>query len=333
MYRLARTGRKAWAAACLAAGIIAAATAAQGTLVGSNLSAGATAYGDAASTDRFKDQMSTQWDSGTGSVSYAALVFAEAKTFDKIIVEHTQGWVIAGFEVQVANTSNPVASNDAHWTTIPGGSYSGLSSGGQFVFSFNQTFTSEGVRIRATDKSNIADNRMRTREIWVWENYSNLAPAATVNQAGWAIQQTTSAVNNEQVGYGQAYRSASVADPAIMTFTWADAVTIGAIQLNHGTAGELNVDYKIQYNPSGTWLDLVSVTGNTSPVSYHLLATPVTTDDLRIYITKGHTDGLARLTEVWILEAIEEAVAIPEPASALMVLAGAALLARRRRKA
>lgn len=260
------------------------------------------------STDRdavsaINDQIhGNQYDSSEGTTSAVALLFDRVESFNKIFLYHTAGFVIPGFEVQRAKTGivSPDVNNDSDWETIPGGSFSGLSSNGQSTFIFSQSLTSRGVRILATDKSTAGlGNRMRIKELMVFDRYQNVAPQATVSTGADSWLAGTTAFNDELIS-DQTYINFSA--PRIVDFTWPTPQTIGSFMLFGGSAAASEVlkDFTIQADLGEGLETLFTHTGNTSKVTNDILKRAITTTHVRLTITSADPDNLARVSEFFI---------------------------------
>lgn len=250
----------------------------------------------------------TQADSGTDVVSWAAVVWSGSpKPINKLIVEHCTGYVVKGFDVQIAKAgvASPAGGTDGDWETLPGGQFTNQAAGGTDVFRFDVGQTRTGVRVRATDKSNIVDTRMRIREIWAFNNYSNHAVQATISAPGWSGGATTDI--NDETMRGQLYTSAVNVNSNI-NLTWTARKLIGAIMI-HGGAGagsEKLIDYVLQQKVGASWQDIVSVTGNTQKTVYHLMVPPISTDGLKLVVFKADNnpvDWYARVAEIFVFAA------------------------------
>jgi prepilin-type N-terminal cleavage/methylation domain-containing protein/prepilin-type processing-associated H-X9-DG protein len=234
---------------------------------------------------------SNQLDCG----AWAAITWPTAKTFGKIIYHQCLNYVVNGYDIQVAKTgvTSPNGATDSDWETIK--SLTAQTSSGPYNVNIEGVYTRTGVRIKVTDSSNISGGQMRPHELWVFDDLTgNLARTAIVNAWG----STTTALNNEEF-VSQIYTNpVSTSSPAIVTLTWPTEQIIGAalIMGGAGAAGERLVDYKIQYQLNGNWVDALVVTGNTNKVARHKFA-PVRTTQLRLYITAAN-DSYARVTEV-----------------------------------
>lgn len=115
-----------------------------------------------------------------------------------------------------------------------------------------------------------------------------------------------------------------------VTITLPQAVTVNSFTLQ----ADNNDDYAIQYRGAGgSWVDLVTISPHRSwgmDMGYATLAAPVTTDAFRIRSAGG--DGFYSVSE---FQAFGSVVAVPEPETYAMLLAGLGLvgaIARRRAK-
>jgi hypothetical protein len=289
------------------------------------------ASGSALNVFALNDQASTsQTDAlvnGNGR-EWTAVTFGQLRTFNNLLIEQCPGFVVAGYEVQVAKTGlvspNPVT--DADWERVAGGSFTGQSSGSQpsRSYQFATPYNRAGVRLRTTDSSNIFDSRQRPREFWVFDNYGrNWAKSATITAPGWT---GTSQLADDRTT-NQEFTTSLSTSPDI-TFTWGNAIPIEAIMI-HGGSGAPNehlIDFGVQYWNGASWVDFVApITGNTLKTVYLTPTSTVSTTMLRLHITAADSGNSARVAEVWIF---------PEPGSASLVLgamAGAAMMRRRRR--
>ncbi|MCK5126825.1 MAG: discoidin domain-containing protein [candidate division Zixibacteria bacterium] len=129
-------------------------------------------------------------------------------------------------------------------------------------------------------------------------------------------------------------RGASSTSTFEVTLEWDSAVTIDQIKLyNAGADGSSSntSDFRYQVSSDGSvWTDVANsaVTGNTSQVCTFDLATAITTEYLRLYITEPVSTDIrehARVAEIEVYE-------VPEPATlGLLSLGGIAGLIRRRK--
>jgi hypothetical protein len=271
----------------------------------------------------------TQFDSSDAAVSRNAVIFANPADINKIILSFNGPQYVPNvFHVQVAAAGvlNPDVNNDAHWETIQ--SYDYTSGGHVSDYALDVSVTDrKGVRIFSTNKSNITDGQARIWELMAWEKYQNLAPSATITAPGWS---PASAMNDEFIK-PQAFNGSS-ASTSPVTLTWDDDVLVGGIAIHGGSGASVEalIDYKIQYRPDDgvdTWVDLISVTGNSQKFPYHVLPYPIWTNDLRVVVLDADYAGQndARITEIFVF------APIPEPA-AIGLLGAAGLLAMRRRR-
>lgn len=167
---------------------------------------------------------------------------------------------------------------------------------------------------------------------------TNIAPAATPNVSSSYGTYGAANLNNGSYDWadtGAWCSSEFQAEPQWATLTWSSPVTIDEVSVfNIGYANPafaaLNTsDYEIQTWDGSQWVTKATVVGNTADVVSSTFAA-VTTDQLRVYITKAaQQDGgdydMARIMEVTVSEAV------PEPATLALLAAGSVLIRRRMR--
>lgn len=276
----------------------------------------------------------TQYDAPPAAL-YASVVWAAEQTFNKLIMEQCPGWVVAGFDVQVAKSgvASPNPASDADWETVPGGSFSGMASGGPstFGFAFATPYTRTGARLRGTNASNIADGAMRVRELWAFNDYANLAGHATITAPGWGVHGTGTSVadvlTNENFVTGQAYNPV-LANGRTITFEWGVPQSIAAVLIHGGTgaANERLIDYALEVSGDGSaWSPVATYTGNTAKTVETIFGTPLSTRYLRLFISNADGGTDARVGEIMIFPVI------PEPAAVALLACGCCVLPRRRR--
>jgi hypothetical protein len=250
-------------------------------------------------------------------------------------MEQTIGFAQRGYEIQVAKVgvTNPNGANAADWEPVPSGTFAAQTTA-QAYTAVAPDLNRTGVRVLITDNAN-SDGRFRLRELWAFSNYNNLAPSATKSAPGWTGG-TTTLLSDERTISGQLFTSNYTTNPNV-SFTWADTQLIGGVLIHGGTgaASEHLIDYVLQQRDvTNTWVDIMTITGNTQKSRYHLFSEAIETDGFRIVVNSADAgDGaFARIGEVFIF-GVEALPPAPEPNSGVLMGMGLiGLLLRRRQR-
>lgn len=292
------------------------------------------ATGDPSPGSILSDQIwANQYDSGTGSTSAVALTFGSPQPFNKIFLYHTPGYVVQGFEVQVATVASPNVNNGSDWSTIPGGSFTSQASNGQSVFTFSQNFVSSGVRILATNKTNSPPNNiMRLKELMVFDRYQNVAPLANVAYSGPTLSNPASFLADELISNQAFFNQTQGA--GTFDFTWNTPQTIGSFMVfgGSGAASEHLINFTIQADLGAGLQTLTTTsgttahTGNTAKVVHDILTGAISTTHVRLTVSSADADAFARISELFMFSPV------PEPSSFVLTCVGMAGLWRIRGK-
>jgi len=256
------------------------------------------------------------------------------QNISRLFMEQTINFAQRGYEIQVAKVgvANPNGANAADWETIPSGTFAAQTITQAYTATapdLNRT----GVRILVTDNGNV-DGRFRLRELWAFSNYKNLAPTATKSAPGWAGG-TLAMLSDERTISGQLFTSNYTANPNV-EFTWGSDQLISGVLIHGGTGalGERLINYELQQrDATNTWVNLLTVTGNTQKSRFHAFSEAIETDGFRIIVNSADAgDGaFARIGEVFIF-GVDQLPPAPEPSSGLLLGLGACGWMMRRRK-
>lgn len=295
--------------------------------VSQSLAGGPSAINDANGTN--------QIDVGPSASPGAWVAYAwpnNPQNISRLFVEQTSSYAQRGYEIQVAKVgvSNPNGANAADWETLPGGSFAAQSTTQAYAALAPDDLNRTGVRMVITDNSNV-DGRLRLRELWAFSNYNNIASEATISAPGWTGG-SISNLRDEQSANGQLYTSNVGANPNV-TFTWSDSHLISGV-LIHGGSGAPNehlINYVLQQRDiTNSWVDIMTITGNTQKSQFFQFSEAIATDGFRIVVNSADNgDGYARIGEVFIFS-VDQLFA-PEPSSGLLMGAGMICLMLRRR--
>jgi len=264
---------------------------------------------------------------------YVAIIWDEARTLDRVIMEQCPGYVVPSYAIQVAKAgvTNPDPTTNDDWYTVA--TFTGIAANSAPSFAFDVDWATTGVRFVVDDVGTLGNGRMR--EIWAFENYTNVAPLATFSAPGWS----PGASFNDETTTIQVH---SQADPIAtgrqyVYATFDELVTLDASCIVGGSsnAAELLIDYKIWFwdytlGDDGDWAVALSVVGNTARTDWRDFDVAGTSDQWRLEVIKAtgsgtNPDNWARISEIMLF------APIPEPATmTLLALGGLALLRRRR---
>jgi hypothetical protein len=256
------------------------------------------------------------------------------QNISQLFMEQTSGFAQRGYEIQVAKVgvTNPNGANAADWEPVPSGTFAAQTTT-QAYTAVAPDLNRTGVRVVITDNANV-DGRFRLRELWAFSNYTNLAPSATKSAPGWTGG-TTAFLSDEQAANGQLFTSNYTANPNV-TFTWSDSQLISGVLIHGGSgaASEHLINYILQQRDNtNTWVNLMTITGNTQKSQFHQFSEAIQTDGFRIVVNSADAgDGaFARIGEVFIF-GVEQLPPAPEPNSGLLMGMGLVGLMLRRRK-
>jgi len=292
--------------------------------------------------------VSSQVDCG----AWAAVVWDQEYTIDRLIIDITKEYVIASYVIQVpvanlGRAANPADDNDwvdYHYSTV----YDHTDFARDFCVKFDNITTS-GVRLLVLDGQNPAGDlgNARISGIWAWTNYNNIAPQATfsVNKEGdeWNWANPASWLNDETMT-GQVYANMMSGSPYIYA-KYDTAVTIDAFMVACGggralyeVLGGIALEYWDEELDAYVPVLGGAVTNNTGGVVHPDIVgeeawmiqcefDAVTAQYWRFHITDiGNNSGdLARISEIMMFGVIPEPVTM-----SLLALGGLALLRRRR---
>jgi len=277
---------------------------------------------------------------------WIAQVWADdARVFDYLLVEQAPGGQTAAwYQIWIAapGVTNPDPATNEDWVLlsefnsgVPGTSYAKSGNGIRMsdfgLDVYDPSLGTTGVRLTVLDDAGGGgDGKSRLREIWAFQNFSNVVSQATVTAPGWNnVGRLTDEATTVQCD-----TSNLAANPYIYaTFAEGFVATLDGCMLvgGSGADGEHMPAYELQYRDlvSGKWETALTVSGNKDKVVWSDFAAATATEWRFYFDSAATSDNYGRVSEIMLFGTVAE---IPEPATmTLLALGGLALLRRRSR--